>query len=284
MFHLFLISFYCAGTYATIFPDKVDKLILDGSQSPYNSVDIQAQLWGAGKSFRYNYLKYTCWAANTAVPDSCPLEPDELVNCITNVGKLMNEVVKNERPEGGFTEEDQEAIAEYFVGNEELYNITLIAKEKYDERPIDFLLQLLTDKDPKKMKNVCADPRWEQFITLLAKLKSVNQKRSLETTEQLDWNSPEYDQPSAEDNYNRDQQASVGLLVNGQDEAGGVSAYNDDKFITQVLAFQKDYGHEFMEPVETYARHGLSVNYYWPRNHPLPILGKSFHVDLRCAC
>jgi hypothetical protein len=60
-------------------------------------------------------------------------------------------------------------------------------------------------------------------------------------------------------------------MVNGQDYAGGVSAYDDDVFINHVLGFQDEFGWEYAYPFEQYALN-LAANYYWPKNAPLSIL------------
>ena len=258
--------------YATVFPSNVDKFILDGSQSPYNAVDFVAKLWGVGYSFRYNYLKYTCWAANAKIPGSCPVEPEDLVDCISKTELLMNVILSDYY---GGESVDDDTVAYFLDLNSdkdvEIYNIALNVKT-----PIDFLLQLLTNY-PAAMKKTCATDK-DSLASILADIDSAKKKRS------VGLNKPDcntYDQPSdtnAPICFDGVPDVKVDFLVNGQDQAGGVSAYNDDVFISQVLEFQKQYGHEYIKPVQIYAAEGLSVNYYWPKNIPLPILGKSFHV------
>jgi len=255
------------GMYATVFPSNVDKFILDGSQSPYNAVDFVAKLWGVGYSFRYNYLKYTCWAANAKIPGSCPVEPEDLVDCISKTELLMNVILSDYY---GGESVDDDTVAYFLDLNSdkdvEIYNIALNVKT-----PIDFLLQLLTNY-PAAMKKTCATDK-DSLASILADIDSAKKKRS------VGLNKPDcntYDQPSdtnAPICFDGVPDVKVDFLVNGQDQAGGVSAYNDDVFISQVLEFQKQYGHEYIDPVQIYAAEGLSVNYYWPKNIPLPILG-----------
>ena len=61
-------------------------------------------------------------------------------------------------------------------------------------------------------------------------------------------------------------------MVNRQASAGGVSAYDDDVFINQVLGFQDEYGWEYDFPFSQYVSY-LAANYYWPKNLPPPIRG-----------
>jgi hypothetical protein len=83
-----------------------------------------------------------------------------------------------------------------------------------------------------------------------------------------------YDQPSDGSTcYDYDpSHGFIEALVNGQDYAGGVSAYDDDIFINRVLSFQDEYGWEYNVPFVVYAV-DLASNYYWPENVPLPICG-----------
>ena len=143
----------------------------------------------------------------------------------------------------------------------------------FDLDPVDFLFVMLT-VSPETMGEVCAgDGNYDALANFgPAKKRSVGFERTDCDT---------YDQPSDTEEpicFDENPGVNVGFLVNGQDQAGGVSAYNDKVFISQVLEFQEQYGHEYIDPVVVYATDGLSVNYYWPKNIPLPILGKSLHV------
>ena len=300
VFNVLIVSFYCSGMYATVFPRNVDKFIIDSNISPYNTVDDIAKQWATGFSFRYNYLKYTCWAANAKVPDSCPVELDDLVACISTAKvilaivaascqveldglahcKSIAEVISTidvdptigVDPNASDTDEFDEISS--IVGNTVLVNSALKAKS-----PVELLLHLLTI-DPETMGKVCTADK-DSVATLLADIEDLSDSAKKRSVGIDGPDCDTYDQPSDENDpicFDENPGVIVTFLVNGQDQAGGVSAYNDDVFIRQVLEFQEEYGHEYIQPVVIYAKDGLSVNYYWPKNIPLPILGKSLSV------
>lgn len=68
-------------------------------------------------------------------------------------------------------------------------------------------------------------------------------------------------------------------LVNGQDYAGSVSAYDDATFIRNVLRFKAEYGEGYLSPLFNYYSY-LAANYYWPRNVPLPIRGNPLQTGI----
>ena len=261
--------------YATVFPGNVDKFIIDSNQSPYNTVDYIAKSWGTGFAFRYNYLKYTCWAANAKIPGSCPVEPEDLADCIGSAGLLQDAV---SRYWFGGESFDDDTLSYFLESDSDDDLIAIFDIAVAADTPVEFLLELLTI-DPETMGKVCKADK-DQLNILIADFDSDSAKKKRSVgLDTPDCNT--YDQPSDEDApicFDFNPGVDVGFLVNGQDQAGGVSAYNDKVFISQVLEFQEQYGHEYIDPVVTYATDGLSVNYYWPKNIPLPILGKSFHV------
>ena len=254
----------------------MDKFITDSNQSPYNTVDYIAKSWGTGLAFRYNYLKYTCWAANAKIPGSCPVEPEDLADCIGSADLLMHFIQQyNDYRDDDSIEVDNDTVASFleltFYYDPTVYNIALTAGS-----PVEFLLQLLTI-DPETMGKVCTADKelQDQLEILIADFDSDSAKKRSVGLDRTNCNT--YDQPSNVDEpvcFDAVPGVQVDFLVNGQDQAGGVSAYNDDVFISQVLEFQEEYGHEYFLPVFSYVTVGLSVNYYWPRNIPLPILGK----------
>merc|ERR1719157_313550 len=100
------------------------------------------------------------------------------------------------------------------------------------------------------MKKVCTANKdvQDKLFSLLTNFDSAKKKRSV-GFHGTDCDT--YDQPSNEDEpicFDEVPGVDVGFLVNGQDQAGGVSAYNDKVFISQVLEFQEQYGHEYIDP------------------------------------
>jgi hypothetical protein len=63
-------------------------------RTPYNTVEQLSNSLAIGLKLRYNYLKYTCWAARIKNPDSCPVAPDDIANCAKKSGYLMD-LIKN---------------------------------------------------------------------------------------------------------------------------------------------------------------------------------------------
>lgn len=260
---------YATGTFATLFPNNVDKFILDANMSPYNTRDTISKEEAIGLTLRYDYLKFTCWAARIKNPDSCPVDPDELVNCIGKVKQLQTILESNDDATGRVPD----AV------------LSLLKKSGAGETPLDFLLLLLSD-DPETMGKVCAADDVDAVLALLEGFSSP-QKRGVGLENKsmscniydehydndycTDYCST-YDQPSSAygpvcfdfDPFGggRDPSNPAFNLVTAQDVTGGVSAYNDKVFIKQVLGFQDEYGSENNWPMHEMISH-LLANYYW---------------------
>jgi hypothetical protein len=232
-------------------------------RSPYNTAEELSRSAAVGYQLRYKYLKYTCWAARIENPDSCPVELDDIGNCVKKAGTLSY-IIQNW---DSATDDDLDELPESISDIPDI----VIELSSLAETPVDFLLLLLT-VDPSTMGKICSTDN-EDLDTLVESIKNFAppQKRGIGLGIDCD----NYDQPSDEYGICFDYEPRYGdtiSAVTGQDYAGGVSAYDDDVYINHVLAFQDEYGWEDNFPLIQYAL-GLSNNYYWPKNVPLPILG-----------
>ena len=260
---------YATGTFATLFPNNVDKFILDANMSPYNTRDTISKEEAIGLTLRYDYLKFTCWAARIKNPDSCPVDPDELVNCIGKVKQLQTILESNDDATGRVPD----AV------------LSLLKKSGAGETPLDFLLLLLSD-DPETMGKVCAADDDAAILALLEGFSSPQKRGVGLDNKSISCNAygegedddfctdycSTYDRPSATygpvcfdfDPFGggRDPSNPVFNLVTAQDVTGGVNAYNNKVFIKQVLAFQDEYGSEYNHPMHEMISH-LLASYYW---------------------
>lgn len=260
-------SLYVTGTFATLFPNNVDKFILDANMSPYNTRDTISKEEAIGLTLRYDYLKFTCWAARIKNPDNCPVDPDELVNCIGKLKQLQTIIQSNDDAKGRVPD----------------YVLSLL--NKAGGSLLDFLLLLLSD-DPETMGKVCAADDEDATLGLLEGFSSPQkrgvglEKKSMSCNAYGEGEDDDfctdycstYDRPSATygpvcfdfDPFGggRDPSNPVFNLVTAQDVTGGVNAYNNKVFIKQVLAFQDEYGSEYNHPMHEMISH-LLASYYW---------------------
>jgi len=258
----------------------VDKFILDANMSPYNTRDTISKEEAIGLTLRYDYLKFTCWAARIKNPDSCPVDPDELVNCIGKVKQLQTVLRSNDDAKGRVPNDVLSLLKKSGAGA---------------DGSLDFLLLLLSD-DPETMGKVCAADDVDAILELLEGFSSPQKRGVGLEKKSMSCNAYEeredddictdycktYDQPSAAwspvcfdfdpSGGGRDPSNPVFNLVTAQDVTGGVSAYNNKVFIKQVLAFQDEYGSEYNVPMHEMISH-LLASYYWPKSVPLPVLG-----------
>jgi len=185
---------------------------------------------------RDDYLIYTCWAARIQDPEECPVE--DLRQCLTFL-------------------QDNLGID---------FDIT----ELYDE--------ITSDANTKGfLKAVCIAASENDVESVKELFESLDaEKRGIA----LDFDCDTYGGPTPEPREMEgfpcyavptDQYAAYSVsitgLIDGQDYAGGRASYNDEIFIKQVLDFQEN-----SKNVGTYIGM-LLMNYYWPKNIPLPIRG-----------
>jgi hypothetical protein len=202
------------------------------------------------------------------------VEPDNIGKCAVNAAYLMGFIQFIEKYPDSLTEEE---LNELPISVSDISdNIKEFSTEA--ATPIDFLLFVIREDQSTTMGKMCStdDDDWLTVNKFIKKF--VPPQKGGVGLGSIDCDN--YDQPSVTDTNDQNydgkcfdvSNGDTTLLVRGQDYSGGVSAYNDDVFINHILAFQDEYGTEYIIPIQTYVRE-LSNNYYWPRNVPLPIRG-----------
>lgn len=76
------------STYATLFPDKVDKFVIDSSGPTYPNLFDMAAEKGVGIDFRMNYIVYSCSARRMFDKNderSCPVDDMRKVSLFRKV-------------------------------------------------------------------------------------------------------------------------------------------------------------------------------------------------------
>jgi hypothetical protein len=242
-------------------------------RTPSTTTEQYSKGRAVGQQLRYDYLKYSCWAARLKNRDSCPVEPGNIASCVGK-SKYLTNVISKLYGEGVTVELVE--LDELPTSLSDILKSYLQITELYFDG-IDSLLLLLTE-DPVTMGKVCSinDTDWDILREFIENFDPP-QKGGVGLGS-IDCDN--YDQPSNALGRDSDDYAKcfdptkgeVTSMVRGQDFSGGISAYNDDVFINLGLAFQDQYGMEYTIPMKNYVEI-LSNNYYWPKNVPLPILG-----------
>ena len=75
------------GTYATIFPQSVGLMVLDGSVNPLQNLEAIARVQATGENTRISYALFSCSARNIEEPGSCPV--DDLAKCVSDVNSIL---------------------------------------------------------------------------------------------------------------------------------------------------------------------------------------------------
>jgi hypothetical protein len=198
------------------------------------------------------------------------VEPGNIAKCAVNAGYLIGFIEFIEKYSDSLTEEELNELP-ISVSDipDSIKEFSITAKT-----PIDFLLFVITEDQSTTMGKMCStdDADWDT-VNKFIKNFVPPQKGG------IGLGSPDcdnYDEPSDENEgicFDYDPtKGDATSMVRGQDFPGGISAYNDGVFINLGLAFQDQYGTEYISPMQSYVGI-LSNNYYWPKNVPLPILG-----------
>jgi hypothetical protein len=255
-------------------------------RTPSSTSEQYARSKAVGTQLRYDYLKYSCWAARLKNRDSCPVEPDNIAKCAENAEYLTNFISKWYNTISVLSPFENGELDEFPTSISDILKSYFKIYKSFSDRDafilnefgaIDFLLLLLT-KDPVTMGKLCStdDADWATLSEFIEKYDPP--QKGAVGLGSIDCDN--YDQPSVTDKNDQNydgkcfdvSNGDVTSKVRGQDKSGGVSAYNDDVFINLVLAFQDEYGTEYIRPRLLYLSQ-LAINYYWPKNVPLPILG-----------
>lgn len=77
------------STFATIFPDLVDKFIVDSNTAPTSDLFESAWEFAEGINQRIDYLIYSCSARNALEPGACPV--DDMRVCINDFNQLASQ-------------------------------------------------------------------------------------------------------------------------------------------------------------------------------------------------
>ena len=64
------------GLYATLFPEHVNLMVLDGNDDPNSDLLLNVEDVARSLNDRIDYAIYSCYAADHANPGFCPVERD----------------------------------------------------------------------------------------------------------------------------------------------------------------------------------------------------------------
>jgi pimeloyl-ACP methyl ester carboxylesterase len=74
-----------AGSYATVFPEHTDKLVLDSTVAPIADMREFATVAAEGTNSLWNYLAFSCTIMNSMIPGDCPVD---------DAGRVVRTVMK----------------------------------------------------------------------------------------------------------------------------------------------------------------------------------------------
>ena len=77
------------ATYATVFPESVDKIVLDSGMSPMPDFLSTAKDYARSINIRLEYLAFSCDTKNMRTPGSCPVP--NMANCFQKVTSFLTQ-------------------------------------------------------------------------------------------------------------------------------------------------------------------------------------------------
>ena len=244
------------GTYATMFPDNMHLMVLDGGTYPVFDIVESSEARVRSMNQRIDYFIAGCEFEDGCHVDDIPKCMKELNDAVNANKTILKEKFVNADGSPWPTSNIFMQILGDLMADVELVPDVCSAASQHDYDTLEKLLFGGQEQEQANEKDVA-------FLKLQYERDSDSKPTSL-LVDPVDW---------PFENYYGLVVSGSGSLITPQDMAFG--AYNEDLFVNTVKGWNEKYPGAF---TQTPAMRGLSWYagcYYWPKATPLPPMGNA---------